>query len=189
MLALDHIEAPLLRDMPIPPEGNIVIAGAYKGDTVEFLAKHHPDALIFAYEPQQWAFDEIEGGPNLIKYNVALGERDGVVKLHKFETDACYIEYVPDVWPEDSDVIADCIDARRELGRLFNIELFVMNMEGYEYTLIPYIIPFVPIKRLLVQFHHYSGERKHDFDEVRDYLTRECAYTELVVGKGWYFYE
>ena len=190
MLPMDHIEAPLLRDLKLPVIPTIVVVGAYKGDTVEFLHQHYPDAMIHAYEPQKWAYDKIVPAANIHKHNVALGQMNSSESLYFFETDGATL--VPTDMAKATQEMSQrvrTVDALVALEPLGDIDLMVMNIEGYEYTLIPYIIGSIPVARLLVQYYHYIGAYSTAFENTRAYLTDIMHHKERAVGKGWFYYE
>jgi FkbM family methyltransferase len=191
MLAMDHVEAPLLAKLPLPHGAHIIVAGAYKGDTVRFLLEHYPDAMITAYEPQEWALAQVPAHERVCKVPVALGTFDGETQVHSVGTDACSM--IPPIEYSDNtlqEAIVRVFDAARVLKFYTTdpLSLLVLNVEGYEYTLLPYLLDngIVPV-RMLVQFHHYKTHEAAAFIGLKDLLARE--YLDVrEVGKGWWYY-
>lgn len=190
MLAIDHIEAPLLRDLKLPEGACVVIVGAYKGDTAAFMLNHHPSCVIYAYEPQEWAFDRIPNDPRIVKKNVALTNIDGIRAMFEWGTDACTLLNVPSRKASADVSQVQCNDAVAELEQLPHaaIDLIIMNIEGYEYTLLPTLLRSkIVVHRWLVQYHHYADRFAPNFDSVRTAM-REY-FRERLIGKGWFYYE
>lgn len=199
MLPMDHVEAPLLASLELPPNPWLVVVGAYKGDTVEFLQYHYPDADIDAFEPQYWAWLKLqevaEKGKHTHCYNFALGTHsEQGVALFKSGTDACSLLPIG-VEPKTDVAVCEVVDAfaainycrNKRTDKHLHISLLFMNIEGYEYKLLPYIMLMFSVQRVLVQFHHYKTVYPADFMSVRTYLTDN--YNETEVGKGWFYYE
>lgn len=188
MLAMDHIEAPLLASLPLRAGDEVVVAGAYKGDTVRFLLHHHPDVLIHAYEPQLWAMNEIPDDPRVIKCPYALSTHGGPVLMHSIGTDAASMEASLEETANSRklDTLRSSA-AALELDDM-DIALMVLNVEGYEYTLLPYLLENgIQPQRLLVQFHHYATHKAAPFLGLTIILERRYMHVQDV-GKGWWYY-
>lgn len=162
-LLLKHRETGVLATLPLPSDGAVVVAGAYKGDTVDFLRTlHGPDLRILAYEPQLWAVDILRErfghDPNVTVRPYGLGIQDGNFDMAEFGTDGCTFEargaHSLTQWGHGD--MADAVQALQREG-VSLLDLAVFNMEGYEYRLLPYLAEHRWIERiryLLVQFHH-----------------------------------
>lgn len=145
----------------LPPKCTIVVAGAYKGKLMTLFGREFPLARrIVGFEPAEWAASEAIRATEHIRgaqvYNTGLlaepGER--FIDMGEFHTDACSVLAQGEDSREHG--IGYFQDAAMALKFLLPIDLFVMNMEGYEYKLLPYITEHVMakgIKRLAVQFH------------------------------------
>lgn len=185
---MDAVEAPVLANMPLAG-GVAVIAGAYKGDTMAFLAEHHPDLAIFAFEPQLWAVDKIRERniPNVRTFPYGLGidnRRDAM--LYEHDTDAASFINIPGARTFG---IVELKDARGVFGflGLTSIDLFLMNIEGYEYQLLPYLIEYgLPVKRWVVQFHHI-GKYDEEFAACLGALNG-AGFVGTPLGKGWEYW-
>lgn len=188
MLAMDHIEAPVLAALPLPMNARVVIAGAYKGDTAMFMLEHFPDAQIVAYEPQEWAMAQIPNDPRIEKRMVALSTDMGLARVHSFGTDACSMMPVIDETNSTNEqATVPTSDAVAELEGVLT-SLLILNIEGYEYTLLPYLLDnyAMPV-RLMVQYHHYKTHEVERFEALRERL--RLLYTgEREIGKGWFYY-
>lgn len=202
MLAMDHIEASTLASLSLG-EGDIVVIGAYKGDTVAFLREHHPDKFIIAYEPQIWAYNELhkrfalDTKVKAFPYGLGAGSRSDVL-LHEYGTDAASIlelenwRTVDTVELLDARVLTFDLETNTEPSINHNgvqfsgkIALCVMNIEGYEYTLIPYILNYnIKPTEWLIQFH-FTEKFADELFAIRDSLAIEHSYMGTTIGKGW----
>lgn len=195
MLAIDHIEAPVLRDLKLPVNASIVVAGAYKGDTVAFLREHHKQSHILACEPQGWAFEKLverfgEAGHGVTCIPVALGAVDQgeACTLYNFGTDGCTLLSDGTMQVADAGVLAPAVATLKQLGFGF-VDLFHMNMEGYEYWLIPWLLksPDVFVRRWLIQFHHIPSMGLQYEDTC--FKLQVKGYKLQDIGKGWELWE
>lgn len=192
MLAMDHIEAPALAGLELDG-GAVAVIGAYKGDTVAFIREHHPNSQVLAYEPQIWAFNELTKrfgtDPKVHRYNYGLGiEHDDNAPLYEYGTDAGSLLELPGWRSRD---YVRIVDAEFIHWGHPTIALCVMNIEGSEYKLIPYLLAnnFQPDK-WLIQFHfHRSANNVPDrmWDEYTDtqLALADAAYRETPIGRGW----
>src|SRR5260221_14603145 len=95
MLSLDHVEAPVIAGLDLPADDAfVIVAGAYKGDTIAFVRHHFPYSFILGYEPQEWAVDvcleRFAGDERIHIYPFALGVHNNEAALmYEYETDAC----------------------------------------------------------------------------------------------------
>lgn len=185
MLDISHIEAPTIRDIKLPANPTIVIIGAYKGDTAEFVRIHHPTAFMALFEPQAWAFDKLADtfhrDPRVWLSNCALGLEDGEATIYEYGTDAASLMYLPDSRAHRK---ANVCEARRMLDFLHNIDFAIVNCEGLEYFLLPYIVDQLHQAKVLVQEHTVHATLS---------LEKGFGYTlgksRQDIGKGWYLYE
>lgn len=176
---------PLGRHLGLPPGSVSIVAGAYKGRVMQLIAETYPDyGTIHGFEPQAWAIEEARrrlgseqepGGKPLF--------RDCFV--HPFAIGTETNEVWIDEWGTDAASILSQQGRTRGLGIMLEYalglsiagvdrcDLFVMNMEGYEFELIPWMwksshqesdrVEFVhpPLPdRLCVQWHPkaYDGD-------------------------------
>lgn len=153
-----HI-ASILKSLITADAPTIVVAGAYKGLVVDYLATLYPSAPVLGYEPQGWAYEvarernSIHKNAKIYPYGLGVETKDSV-PMGEFSTDACS-------FLEDSGErgFGNLEDAALHLGP--GVDLLVINMEGYEYKLLPYLLRFAP-KALAVQFHtKYATWNEH----------------------------
>lgn len=199
MLPLDHIEAPVILAIlhDLTNKDDILVIGAYKGDTCSFIRYYHPHVRLTAFEPQDWAYEELftrgrqEGFGT---WNVALAVEDkDDVPLYEYGTDAASLLELP-----GARSLGKCrtVDAVRFLRshNLTTAALALVNIEGYEYGLIPYLlsnaglddapsINDIKITRFLVQCH-YKETYLTAYGKMQEALNLR-GYTMLDVGSGW----
>lgn len=149
---------PLGARLDLPANSNVVIVGAYKGITMELIDElYHPE-LIIGYEPQPWAFkvalEVVMAHGNMEVYNLALGDKAQLVEMGEWETDACsLVNKGPQARKHGQ---AMMVPADWSLSLINHIDLMIMNIEGYEYTLLPYMRAHDILRkteRLAVQWH------------------------------------
>lgn len=180
MLSMDAIEAPTLARLPLK-NGTVVVVGAYKGDTTEFIVEHHPGVRILAWEPQIWAALQIPTHDGQVRvYPYALGMENGQKILYESGTDAASLLRLPNYRTR---TYVDVKDARQVFGflGLTEIDLLFLNIEGSEYELIPYLLDYgLPVATWMVQFH-FLEKYGQQFANIRDRM-----HTGRFLGKGWW---
>lgn len=186
MLSMDKIEAPWLKDLKLDG-AKVAVIGAYKGDTVAFIGEHHPKCQIYAYEPQIWAFTQLRNrffgveAINLFNYGIGVIDNEGV-PLYEYGTDAASMIELPGWRSRDYVRIKN---ARKTWEGMFDFML--INIEGYEYDLIPYLMEHnLAPKEWMIQFHFYKDSKAVEYAAVREQL--EGHYFRQEIGKGWEYY-
>jgi FkbM family methyltransferase len=151
-------------DWPLTKKSVVVEVGGYCGRWALQIAERYGSRL-FVFEPQGWAADVCKAvlGKRARVYDYALGDRDGTFPMGGFETDGC--SFVKEGGPRG---------LMREIGQVFKelklskIDLMLMNIEGYEYTLLPHMLgQNIRPARLMVQFH------TNDPDQVETHACRQ----------------
>ncbi len=146
---------------PLTADSQIWIAGAYQGIQVRFFAQTY-GCHIRGFEPQIMAvktYLEPIDYPKLTIHNFGLGDKDGTFPMTLPATDGCSFLDTNTAGPVPGPLItAQMVDTARflRLNKIKNVDLFLMNMEGYEFTLLPYLMEKKLIERfdlLMVQFH------------------------------------
>lgn len=183
-----HVEAAIIRKVLgywTSANTTVAVIGAYRGATVSFVRMVSPEAFIHAVEPQEWAARHLRlwfaDDLNIAVHPVALGLTDGEMPLYEYETDACSLIKLPNSRMEGK---ARVVDARRWFREYRQqIKFVIMNCEGYEYYLLPYLAVDLQYAKVLVQEHRG--------------LWPEPAYSDhwvgfkkaLAIGSGWVLYE
>lgn len=140
-------------DWPLTEESVVVEVGGYKGRWALQIAERY-GCLIEVYEPQPWAAavcSEVLRPYGVSVLPWGLGVRDEVLPMGEWETDGCSF-----VKPANG-AMCRLVEASSVLP--LHIDLMLMNIEGYEYTLLPHMIAqgILP-QRLMVQFHRFADE-------------------------------
>lgn len=150
LIELDRIW-PLGRQLAVPENGTIVVAGVYEGRYCHFLSELFPTATVYGYEPDPDAFLTAAarvGGAHL--FNVGLATANRQMALLNGGTDGA------SVVASGSPVRGVQMDAVTAFHTLPPIDLLVLNVEGYEWTLLPYLLGELMhhrIASMAIQFH------------------------------------
>lgn len=160
---LDHPWDEQAIDWPLNSESVVVEVGGYKGRwALQIAERYHP--RLFVFEPQPWAYATCKAalGDQAMVKSYGLGAKAGIFAMGDWETDGC--SFVKD---------GQHVGRMEEIGAAFGrleldtIDLLLMNIEGYEYTLLPHMLDrgILP-KRLMVQFHGTDADTARMFDRL-----------------------
>lgn len=157
LLALDEIW-PIGQQLVSRQHGAIIVAGAYKGRYIRYCADRFPDVKITGYEPQTEIFNELYQGlkhnQNIKLVNGGLGTANRRCTIFDAGTDGASFLSLKgkSTFAHMHDAVervhADAVDGV--------IDAMILNMEGYEYALLPYLMGEMMSRRILslaVQFH------------------------------------
>lgn len=133
--------------------------GSFKGRwALQMAQKYNP--RLYCFEPQEWAFrvtSHVLRDYNATVFNFGLGEKSGRFAMGEFGTDGC--SFLRNTRNVDDGVIHDIALVIRSL-EIEQIDVCLINIEGYEYELVPYMLEQNILPRyLMVQFH---GEALQD---------------------------
>lgn len=162
-------EWPMVFMFDLPPEANIVVVGAYEGKVMSLLSWIYPDYdWIHGFEPQLSKFNEAimryQFTRNLRFYHYGIGTDKTPSQLRLDDPGTVNASAIHERTDEPN---ATFYDAKLVLCEpMFKtIDLLVMNVEGYEYNLLPYFHAtgiIHRVQRLAVQFHpQYKEQAKH----------------------------
>lgn len=182
---LDHPWDRAALDWPLDERSVVVEVGGYTGRwALQIAERYHP--RLYVFEPQDWAADVCRAvlGDQASIFNVALGTHDGIAAMTKVGTDGCTIVSEGELGVHLHEIGA----AFRDLG-IAHIDLMLMNIEGYEYTLIPHMLDqgILP-DRLMVQFHTFADPSGMRTAAIYDRLAAvgyRVAWTYGVVLTAW----
>jgi FkbM family methyltransferase len=168
---------------PLTGQSIVVEIGAYKGRwSTQIVDKY--GCKVFAYEPQPWAFNELvqesKTRPTLIPFNYAVGLKDGSFPMSEWETDACSFMYT-DRRKRGVARMREATQVFAELAKYGHIDLVMMNIEGYEWLLVPYLLDMgigSIIERLCVQWHTFVDDPGPRYDIICDKF-REQGFERL----------
>jgi FkbM family methyltransferase len=126
--------------------------GSYRGRwALQICRQYNP--FVFAFEPQRWAYQVskiVLANYKAMVFDFALGIENGSYSMSHYGTDSCSF-----VRSDKRDATVKMRDID-EVKQVLNVEidLMMMNIEGYEYQLIPYMFDCGIYPRFLcVQFH------------------------------------
>lgn len=142
-------------DWPLTRDSVVVEVGGYKGRWGLQIAERYAPRL-FVFEPQPWAAAVcravLKGKALVLPY--ALGVSAGVALMGEWETDGCSLLKAG---AEHQVEMVEIGATFRQLA-ITHVDLMLMNIEGYEYVLLPHMIEHgILPQRLMVQFHEYEA--------------------------------
>lgn len=136
-------------DWPLDESNLVVEVGGFKGRWALQIAQLY-NPRLFVFEPQPWAAAvcrEVLAFYNAAVYECALGDHTGLVMLGQEGTDGASLF---EASRQKSVVMRE---ASEMLGG-YDIDLMLVNIEGYEYVLVPYLVTNnIKPRRLMIQFH------------------------------------
>lgn len=156
-------------EWPIDENSIVWEVGSYRGRwALQVCRKYNP--CMFCFEPQAWAWDVTRNVLEDFKatcLNYALGIESGIFPMSHHETDACSFVYGVEGATANMREISE---VKSELGCDI-IDLMLLNIEGYEYKLIPHMFGCGIYPRYLsVQFHKYTSEMVGKYIPTRDMI-------------------
>lgn len=158
-------------DWPIDASSTVVEVGGYKGRWALQIAERYSPRL-FVFEPQPWAAATCRAvlGDRAAVVEAALGDAFKPTIMGAWETDGCSLT-LPG---EHQVVMVEAGAAFRNL-KIGQPDLLMMNIEGYEYFLLPYLFSrdIRPV-RLVVQ-RHGTPEQDRALEDV----LAQAGYTQL----------
>lgn len=149
----EHIWDRRAIDWPLTRDSVVVEVGGYKGRWALQIADRYQPRL-YVFEPQPWAAAVCRSvlGQSAAVLKYALGTTTGPAEMGEWETDGCSL-VKPGGYPV----------WMREIGAAFrdlaieHVDLMLVNIEGYEYTLLPHMLDQgIEPDRLIVQFHDFA---------------------------------
>lgn len=145
---------PLARAFHLQRDDPALVVGAYKGDVMVLLHELY-GARPIGYEPQVWAADiaQKRAGEYGIVHPYALGEKSGMFQMGEFGTDACSFFRTT---RESAGAMMEEAVAEFDDKGLRHCALAVINIEGYEFALLPHLLmnnALQPIPKIAIQWH------------------------------------
>jgi FkbM family methyltransferase len=179
-------------DWPLTSESIVFEIGAFKGRWALQIARQY-NPQLYVFEPQVWAYEvtkRVLQHHSAQVFNYGLGDSEAVLPMGEFGTDGC--SFVRTTRAQGPGQIRDIATVLADL-RVDRIDLALINIEGFEYILIPHMLKkrILP-KWLMVQFHDYEGidyykelrariEKRH-YKVLWDYGKRLVAYERRTGG-------
>lgn len=142
-----HRESSPLASYPYQPGEHILIIGAYSGTVAELVLKERVWAMHWLFEPQDWACRQLRERfarhSNVKVCQYGLGDREGVFQMGLYTSYDCTFvrgsipfKDLPGVWYDAQ--LMEFADTMRVLN-IQDIHYAHLNIEGYEYVLIPWM--------------------------------------------------
>jgi FkbM family methyltransferase len=170
---------PLGRQLVVPEHGDIIVVGAYEGRYMAYFRELFPTASLTGYEPQMAKFEVLKSRfanqLQVILFNAGLATAARSVHLGNWGTDGATVATTDD---HAYGLKVKMWDAVEELSSHLSIDLLLLNCEGSEWPLIPYILDEMMhhrIRTMAIQFHpkYVSREREaRVFEYLLEYYTR-----------------
>lgn len=168
-------------DWPLDSSSVVVEVGGYKGRwALQIVERYAP--RLYVFEPQPWAYATckavLRDRATIRPYG--LGTTSGIFAMGDWETDGCSFAKA-----------GEHVGRLEEIGQAFadlgitHIDLMLMNIEGYEYTLIPHMIArdILP-DRLMVQLHG-ADHLNTTLDMIMMFTGYRVAWTYGTVLTAW----
>lgn len=151
-------------DWPLDSSSVVVEVGGYVGRWALQIAERYRPRLV-VFEPQPWAAEVCRAvlGDRATVVNAALGDHFGPMQMTNWETDGCSLAKPGG---DRQVVMVEAAQTFDQLG-ITTIDLLLMNIEGYEYTLLPYLLDqgILP-RRLMIQLHGSDDDNAAVFDRL-----------------------
>lgn len=163
----------LVRSLPLTADSLAWVAGAHEGEQVRMLLDTY-GCNVWAFEPQVNPYaqmvKEIQSD-KLRAYNFGLGD---ITESRPMSGRGMGATYLLNSGITQITQVVDIVSFmnKRDIP-VWRVDLFLMNVEGYEYVLLPYMIRTGLIKRfdrLLVQFHpvyRYDTTMEYIFEHMK----------------------
>ena len=154
-------------DWPLLPRSVIWEIGGYEGRWArEILTRY--SCQMYVFEPQIWAYERLTvalaGFSTARTFDFGLGDVDAELPMGDYLTDgASFLKDSPD--SNGIGRLREIAAIKRKL-KVGRINLMMVNIEGYEYTLIPHMLR----SRILPDYLVYQG---HEFAGRHDAALRE----------------
>jgi FkbM family methyltransferase len=163
---------------PLTEDSIVMEIGGYTGHwALEIAERFNP--RLFVFEPQRWAYEICKG--NLVEYdqskvfNFGLGTRSGKYQMHNVGTDGCSFVLGEDGGKPTAEGELVEIGHFMDTNGLKEVDLCLMNIEGYEFALIPHMIQNGLLDRIrwfMCQFHPFGMEADLTYRKLRDQISQ-----------------
>lgn len=153
---------PLALIFDLKPGQDVVVAGAYEGKVIDLLLDLYPGTRVFGFDPQAWAIDAAiqrlrrHTPTTWSLFHYGLGVEDAMLPMGEWHTDAAsFFNPGPHSRIQGEGELVDFRKCMIGAG-INHIDLLILNMEGYEFRLLPYLeqVGWIDrIDKLAVQWH------------------------------------
>lgn len=179
MIGLEHEWDVKSVEFPVTEDSLVVEIGGYEGRwALEMCKRYNPRMLV--YEPQDWAFMKCkealkEYHPKAIVLNFGLGTKTAWMEMGQWGTDGSSFIHIDATKPTGESRTVDAAQALHSCGE---IDVMLMNIEGYEFQLIPYLVEKGIMKRVkyfMCQFHTFEDADEAKYLALRELLGKTMA--------------
>lgn len=177
----------------LTPDSVVFEVGAYKGAWACAIHDMY-DCRVYAFEPQDWAFDllveESYKRRRLYPFHFALGNKSHKLQMFKHGTDMCsFVSYNDGSLPDADGYMRDIREFLHS-NYIETIDLMMVNIEGYEYQFLWYLITsgvIYSINHLFVQWHTFADPDNSQRDKILEYLLKffNCTLAGFPTLEGW----
>jgi FkbM family methyltransferase len=158
-------------------DGAVVFdVGAYEGEWSRRMAAKYTGYEIHAFEPAPRAFGvaqkRLAEYSNVNLYNLALGTTTKKARLYDAQRDGATLLQIG-----GPAVDVQIMDFREFIGQesIQKIHLMSLNVEGWEFELLPYLISsnlIGQIERMMIQWHSANANSREQQFTIQDVLAR-----------------
>ena len=169
----------------IRPGDAVLIIGGFFGTTVQYILDLYPEAVVYTADPQPECYEYLRrrfaNDPRVHVLPYALGDCYGSFPMSRVGTDMAsfMLDDVPEIMGEMQEFGA----VMQSLG-IERLAWLHMNIEGYEYVLLPHLleIGWLPrIGQLAIAAHALPGDsRAQSWGATR----RRIEHTHLLMWTG-----
>lgn len=164
----------ILLDLNLNEESVVFDVGAYTGNfSKRILDKFNCN--VYCFEPIKKHFNILKRNLHRYKkvkfFNIALGDKWEEIEIVVKEDRSSM--YISD--GEIENCISEDFFIRIEEEKIKKIDLFIINAEGAEYQLLPYILKNQNdlIETFIIQFHDFAQRESSDRNYVRKLLSKK----------------
>lgn len=158
---------------PLDENSIVLDIGVYKGRWSKEIAARY-GCKIYAFDPQAWVVElarkELVEFKDVVVYDHGLGVESGYFEMEEFETDgATFMLGRSQRQQSGTGYLIEMADWL-SVNHIEGIDLIMMNIEGYEFKLIPYMIEhgiMQKVKYFMVQFHPYGYDQDDEYLKIR----------------------
>lgn len=158
-------------DFPLTEDSVVFEIGGYEGRWAREIAERYNPEL-FVFEPQIWAYEKCKENlkefDNTHVFEFGLGAETGVFPMGNWYTDGCSLVDIPNGKPRSTGIITEIYSFLQSM-KVEHIDLCLLNVEGYEFELIPYMIEtgiMDKIEYFMCQFHMNCGG-ENEYHDLR----------------------
>lgn len=174
--------------LSVPENGVIVVAGAWKGDYLQWLGEQFPRRRLYGFEPQRDAYEQttakVQASPTeavaaAAMFNYGLSTATRTVHAGRCGTDGGSV-YTTD-GKREAWQMRDAVELLHEIAPM--IDLLLLNAEGSEWSLIPYLLDEMMHHRIasIALQQHTKYASKERIARVKSYL---AEYYDLIYTDG-----